>query len=266
MKTSRYFKPRVLRKRVRRYLYRPPPANHPLLLGAPMASKAADASTLPNAVDLRNLCLGVRNQGSENACTGFATAAFREVCHAVAAGDNPLPNYLSPGYLYARARIVGGSFPDDSGGSVADEFDALTNYGVCPEAFLPFSGDPAEAPTPASDVAAAPFRVRQALQVDFTDAAAIKAVLASRQGIAIGFVLYESFEKPASGGRLAIPDVDNERVLGGHSVLVCGYDDSKSWWIARNQYGAGWGDGGYGFMPYGYEKFWTEAWTAAAQE
>jgi C1A family cysteine protease len=55
-----------------------------------------------------------------------------------------------------------------------------------------------------------------------------------------------------------MPNKATEKLLGGHGVLICGYDDDRSVWIVRNQ----WGDHGYCYMPYGYESIWTEAWTA----
>ena len=36
------------------------------------------------------------------------------------------------------------------------------------------------------------------------------------------------------------------------SVLVVGYDDVDHYWIVRNNWGTGWGDKGYGWLPYDY--------------
>jgi C1A family cysteine protease len=236
------------------------------LLSAPVFAAAPSGATLPATVDLRPLCLAIRDQGQENSCMGFATSALRELSHAAASGT-PLPDYLSPAYLYAKSRVYDGTFPADAGGSLADEFRALQNYGVCPEAFLPYEQGPAIAPSAASDVAAALFRIQQAFQFDLSLPFVnnIKTALANRQAVAIAFRLFQSFESPPADGVLALPNPDSENFLGGHGVLVCGYDDTKSWWIVRNQQGTKWGAGGYGFMPYGYEDFWTEAWTATPQ-
>jgi C1A family cysteine protease len=59
-----------------------------------------------------------------------------------------------------------------------------------------------------------------------------------------------------------MPNKATEKLLGGHGVLICGYDDDRSVSIVRNQWGEQWGDHGYCYMPYGYESIWTEAWTA----
>ncbi len=262
-KPASYLTPLRERKSARTYRYHPPRADHPLLRTAPIALKVVDPTILPPIMDLRSLCLPIRDQGQEGACSGFSTAAFREACHALASGSL-LPDFLSPAYLYARTRMEDGTFPSDSGASIAEEFSALQNFGACPEAFLPYTGKPDESPTPASDVAALPFRVIQPARVAL-DPVALKSVLAVKQTITIGFRVYESFEKPDAKGFVKLPDTASETFLGGHGVLLCGYDDTNSCWIIRNQWGANWAAGGYCFMPYGYETFWTEAWTAVPQ-
>jgi hypothetical protein len=248
--------PAPKRKSKHHYHYHPPRADHPLLKSAPVSRKLG---LVPPAVDLRPLCLPIRAQGAEQACSGFATAAFREASHAAAAGS-PLSGYLSPAYLYARTRMNDHTFPADSGASIADEFSVLQNYGVCPETVMPYRGNPNDAPSPIADTAAAPYRIIQPAIV-YRDPVSIKSALTEKQTVTIGFTVYESFEQD-SRGVLTLPDPAKEKVLGGHGVLVCGYDDARSWWIVRNQWGTAFGDNGYYYMPYGYEAFWTEAWTA----
>ena len=42
--------------------------------------------------------------------------------------------------------------------------------------------------------------------------------------------------------------------VGGHVLLVVGYDDQRQCWIVRNSWGAGWAQGGYGLIGYGQCK------------
>lgn len=35
-----------------------------------------------------------------------------------------------------------------------------------------------------------------------------------------------------------------------HAIVLVGYDDNTERWIIRNSWGPGWGDGGYGYIPY----------------
>ena len=114
---------------------------------------------------------------------------------------------------------------------------------------------------PASDAAAVPYRIGQPLAVDWSNPNNVKQVLAARRLVTIGFEVYPSFETTGADGVVAMPG-DNEDLIGGHGVLVVGYDDPTACWIVRNQWGAGWADAGYCYQPYGYEGVtWLEAWT-----
>ena len=43
-----------------------------------------------------------------------------------------------------------------------------------------------------------------------------------------------------------------EEVLGGHAVLAVGYDNDQQRFRFRNSWGTGWGQEGYGTIPYAY--------------
>ena len=61
----------------------------------------------------------------------------------------------------------------------------------------------------------------------------------------------------------------SDRVKGGHAVVAVGYDDNrkigndKGGIKIRNSWGTGWGENGYGWLPYSYieaglaEDFWS---------
>ena len=46
------------------------------------------------------------------------------------------------------------------------------------------------------------------------------------------------------------PNTKRERLLGGHAVLLVGYDKDTEVYIARNSWGPNWGDSGYFYMPF----------------
>ena len=100
----------------------------------------------------------------------------------------------------------------------------------------------------------------------------IRAALSKNFAAMFGFPVYSSF---GNGPDIPYPS-ENDTLLGGHAVLAVGYDDNKQIGSAppgalkfRNSWGVGWGDGGYGWMPYQYllkglaTDFWTcfnQAW------
>ena len=54
----------------------------------------------------------------------------------------------------------------------------------------------------------------------------------------------------ARTGVMPDPNTRRERLLGGHAVLLVGYNKSKKVFIARNSWGTSWGDRGYFYMPF----------------
>merc|ERR1712023_266794 len=69
--------------------------------------------------------------------------------------------------------------------------------------------------------------------------------------VVFGFTVYSSFESEevASTGVMPMPQPD-EKVLGGHAVMACGFDDEKQAVLVRNSWGKSWGEEGYFWMPY----------------
>ena len=254
-----------------RYLYRPPPKNHPLLL-ARSGYFPPTLTAIPDTIDLRPFLLSPRDQGAEGCCSGFATAALREALHNLApssgaplASPGTLGSYLSPAYLYARTRMVEGTFPQDSGATIADEMSTLENYGVPLEAVLPYTGDASEGTDPADDVAAAAEKVASALCLNVDGSvpiSAIEACLANNQPVDFGMPVYESFETTGSDGLVPIPNTATETLLGGHAMLAVGFFHTAARLIVRNSWNASWGLGGYCLIPYAIVASFFEAWTA----
>ena len=90
----------------------------------------------------------------------------------------------------------------------------------------------------------------------------------------IGIQIFESFESDsvAQTGIVPMPNSD-EKCLGGHAVVVIGYDDNfktglfshkEPHYEVRNSWGTEWGDHGHFWIPAKYIEdtlFGTDAWT-----
>jgi C1A family cysteine protease len=79
-----------------------------------------------------------------------------------------------------------------------------------------------------------------------------------------GFTVYGSYTQAESTGKIPYPS-PHDRQVGGHAVIAVGYDDNMEIKNAapgcaptrgavhfRNSWGSGWGDQGYGWIPYDY--------------
>jgi C1A family cysteine protease len=81
----------------------------------------------------------------------------------------------------------------------------------------------------------------------------LKQALASGYPVAFGFEVFTSFETEAVAetGIQLLPQ-PHEHHMGGHAVLMVGYDDADQTFLVRNSWSAEWGISGYFKMPYAY--------------
>jgi C1A family cysteine protease len=74
--------------------------------------------------------------------------------------------------------------------------------------------------------------------------------------------VYESFENRDTVSSGIVPNpLPNERLIGWHAVLCCGFDDEHQSIIVRNSYGMDWGLGGYFYLKYHYLPMCLDFWT-----
>lgn len=220
-----------------------------------------EGQVLPSLVDLRSGCPPVENQLDLGSCTSFATgAAIR-----FARKKQNLPDFVTSHlFLYYESRAKNQKSVD-AGATIRGAIKAAAAKGDCPETEWPydinqFAVKPsAKCYTDAlKDRAISYLRVSQSL-------VQLKSCLAQGFPVVVGFTVYDSFESQevASTGVVPMPGPD-ESVLGGHAVLVVGYQDDQHRFIVRNSWSQQWGDKGYFYMPYAYlqdsnlaSDFWT---------
>lgn len=201
--------------------------------------------TAPSKVDLRPRLPACYDQGALGSCTANALVAAFQTLNSTFMGSRL--------FLYYNERLVENDIPDDVGSTLSTGIFCLKKYGVCSEISYPYIISIfARAPPKNCYTDALINRVVKATNVP-QNAVSMKASLLTGFPIVIGFAVFESFESPevAATGIVSMPG-PNEQLLGGHAVLIVGYDDEKQWWIVRNSWGTGWGDKGNFYVPYAY--------------
>ena len=101
----------------------------------------------------------------------------------------------------------------------------------------------------------------------------IKQYVAAGFPSMFGFTVYNSIDGVGSDGKIPYP-APGDKVVGGHAIDAVGYDDQmkvgklKGALLIRNSWGLGWGDKGYGWLPYAYVEsgLATDWWTMIKQE
>lgn len=96
----------------------------------------------------------------------------------------------------------------------------------------------------------------------------MKGCLASGYPFVIGITVYSSFESAqvTKTGIVPMP-AHGEKQLGGHAILVVGYDDTHQRYICMNSWGTHWGMQGFFTIPYSYfTSHGSDAWTLRTVE
>ena len=205
---------------------------------------------LPASVDLRPQCPPVYDQGQLGSCTANAIAAALELDRM----KQKLPVFIpSRLFIYYNERAMEGSVNEDSGASLRDGIKSVNSLGVCDEAIWPYDIYEFAVKPPASAYTAAKLDRALAYRRITQTTAQLEAALAAGYPVVFGFTVYESFESDevAKTGIVPMPTA-GEQVLGGHAVVLVGYDSSTKRFLVRNSWGSDWGLQGYCSFPFQY--------------
>jgi C1A family cysteine protease len=225
---------------------------------------------LPDTVDLRAWCSPVENQGSLGSCTAHAVMGIVEYFQRRAYHRHINGSRL---FVYKATRNLM-RVTGDTGAWLRNTMGALVLCGVPDEAYWPYTDrDPDFDEEPTSFLYAVADNY-EALTYFCYDPAGenlagdavlskIKSYLAAGIPSMFGFYGFHSFSSSNVKGGIPYP-CPNEQAQWGHAIVAVGYDDSKKIkntecnksttgaLLIRNSWGSGWGDKGYGWLPYKY--------------
>ena len=255
-------------------------------LGKPKAGKRevavparGQAKPLPPSIDLRKWCSPVEDQRMLGSCTAQAGAGVIEYYERKSFGRNIEASRL---FLYKVTRNLM-RMKGDTGAYLRTTIGAMVLFGVPPEEYWAYTDDADrfDAEPPAFCYAFAQnyktikyYRHDPPSETRREVLDRVKAYLAAGHPSMFGFTVYSSIDQAAEDGRIPYPSA-KERIEGGHAVVAVGYDEEKmienksgggkttGALLIRNSWGRGWGEGGYGWLPYDYvlkglaEDFWS---------
>lgn len=232
---------------------------------AKTASPDVSAEALPKRLDYSKEIRLVRDSGDEGSVVGQALATMLEFQIEKATGKS---QPISARFLYYAARKAGGlDTKFDSGAQIKDGIKVLSTEGAVAEDVWPYRPRKfADKPPPG--VEAAPrFRIADARQLAGT-VDDLKRALKQNGPVVVGIEVFETAMTPeaAKTGVIPVP-AKKDQPYGGHAIVVVGYDDAKQQLKFVNSWGAGWGDKGFGYLPYDYaRKYVNDAWTFTFRE
>jgi C1A family cysteine protease len=202
------------------------------------------------AFDARNVAgvdydaAGVRDQGGCGSCVAFGTAGAMEVVYRytrrLTTGVDVSEAHLFYGYGRSDGATCGtGWWPQRA-------YTFANSGGVTLEDYFPYTaGDQGTGGLNADW----PNRLTKvtAFEMITGDAAKMKTYISTYGAITACLSVYQDFFSYRSGVYSHV----SGNLAGGHCVTLIGYDDAGGYWIGRNSWGAGWGEGGYFKIAYG---------------
>lgn len=214
---------------------------------------------LPARVDLSDQMPPVGFQGEQGSCLGWALAysirSFQERKANNWQYDSPLlggrgERVFSPAFIYNQ--INGGR---DQGSDPLSALRLIVQRGVASWKTMPYNlSDYRSQPGPEALAEAMRFRARGFRRVSTQDLDSIRTEIAAGHTVMLGILLHENFYQVNRAN--PVYDQLRGRFLGGHAVVIVGYDDNWSTSAGtgalkiQNSYGRAWGNDGFGYIAY----------------
>lgn len=226
-------------------------------------------ASIPTSCNLRKWCSPIENQGSIGSCTANAGVSLLEYYERRTHGKYTDASRL---FLYKATRNLL-HWTGDTGAFLRTTMGAMVLFGVCPEEYWPYAvADFDQEPPSFCYAFAQDFQTLLYYRLDPPNTSnkeallqRIKVFLTAGLPSMFGFTVFASITQARNDGKIPFP-CPRERILGGHAVVVVGFDDkieieneicgvkTSGALLIRNSWGTGWGENGYGWLPYAYVR------------
>ncbi len=222
--------------------------------------------SIPASKDLRTWCSPVENQYSIGSCTANAGVGIIEYYERKAFGKHIDASRL---FLYKATRNLL-QWTGDTGAFLRTTMGAMVLFGVPPEEYWPYiTADFENEPSSFCYAFAQNYQTIRYFRLDPPVTKKdillkrVKSLIAYGLPSMFGFTVFSSIGQAGQDGKIPYP-CPGERIAGGHAVVAVGYDDKRKIknticgkettgaLLIRNSWGTGWGDQGYGWLPYDY--------------
>jgi C1A family cysteine protease len=248
----------------------------------------SSGTNIPTEVDLRQWCPPIEDQKDLGSCTANAGVGMIEYFEKRAFGKHVDASRL---FLYKTTRNLLKK-TGDSGADLRTTMGAMVLFGAPPESYWPYTTKPGSAengfdrePSAFCYSFSQAYKSIQYYKLDPLEYSKTQALdeiknhLAAGLPSMFGFTVYSSIRNVGETGLIPFPG-PKESVEGGHAIMAVGYDDklkiknvdgkteTTGALLIRNSWGTGWGEKGYGWLPYEYvlKGLATDWWTLIKAE
>lgn len=242
----------------------PDDRDHTLLMVSSSILREAAETGL---IDYTKSMTAVKDQGVLGSCVGFAVNAMkewqeqqehlREVIEGKKDNRSQKVYDLSEQWLYYKCKEID-DWPNEEGTSIRYALKILNKVGVPCEKAWPYNdvviGEPERWATLVSRWSLGGEYLRLITPED------IIVSLKNNGPLPIGIGCYQEIFYAKTDGIVAYPK-DPKTCYGGHAICLIGWNPTTRMFKFKNSWGTGWGQQGYGYLPYNYIKdFCWDAW------
>lgn len=208
---------------------------------------------LPSEIDLSSQMPPVGYQGDQASCISwaavYAVKSYYENLHRKWGLDSPFSG--GPGHhVFSPAFSQAHLGNDEKGSTFPEALDVLLREGAVPWSEMPYEpGKRSASPDRRLVPIAREFRIEGYRILSSHAPEGIKRQVAAGHPVMVGILLYENLLDLKSG----VFTGPEGAFLGGHSVVIVGYDDDRGpdgAFKIMNSWGQNWGDQGFGWISY----------------
>ena len=209
-----------------------------LIIEGRSAPPAEHLQALPSHFDWRDfgMVTSVKNQGNCGSCWAFGSVAELESLLLI--NSISFPGGSTDG---SEQFLVSYNLSNSGcdGGTLSRAASFLKKRGDIPEACLPYRANDRKIPLPCREWKALKAGI-QSWKGVARDVDSLKAAVYENPIVA-GMYVYEDFMYYTGG----VYEHTTGELLGGHAILIIGWDDADQCFIAKNSWGEDWGESGY---------------------
>ena len=226
----------------------PSPAPSPSPSPLPTPTPTPEPETKVRAYSLSSFFKFVFNQGPLGSCTSNAGCQY----YGFLLRMESIPFSRLMHYWYERS--LQGNTDKDSGATVKDAVKVMCKIGICPEVDWPYDISKFTQKPPASALdEIIPLPVGTNYMSVSIIPSQFESALLSGKPIMIGIYVFSGFESAQTSKTGVVPyPTSAQTFLGGHCILITGYDSVQQQFQFLNSWGNKWGNAGYGYLPYCY--------------
>ncbi len=212
---------------------------------------------VPLKVSLRNYCPTPGNQGLNGSCSAWAAGyggltILRAIQDNLQGQENITNVASSVFFLFNQIKL---SDDCEEGSRLSDAMKVLKSQGDCLAKNFDSEADCSLMPGPNQLQEASQYKIKDYAAIFHHDADAAtkikktKIALASKTPVVMGMLVTESFWGIEPGQKQWNP-TSEDNVVGGHAMVVVGYDEVRKSFEVMNSWGPDWADNGFVWIKY----------------